>query len=78
MQYSATTSTGESVTFALESLPQACATIPDPRRKQGTRYAVAAILSLAIVAVLANHTSVLALVEWAARQTRNGKACFRL
>lgn len=71
MQYTATTSTGESVTFAIETLPQAFAHIPDPRRKQGTRYSVAAILSLAVVAVLANHTSVLAIAEWAARQTRH-------
>lgn len=71
MQYTATASTGEGVTFALETLPQAFATIPDPRRKQGTRYSVAAILSLAVVAVLANHTSVLAMAEWAARQTRH-------
>ena len=71
MQYSATTSTGESVTFALEMLPQAFATIPDPRRRQGTRYSVAMLLSLAVVAVLANHTSVLAIAEWAARQPRH-------
>lgn len=71
MQYTATASTGEGVTFALETLPQAFATIPDPRRTQGTRYSVAAILSLAVVAVLANHTSVLAIAEWATRQTRH-------
>ena len=71
MQYTATTSSGATVTFPVETLPQAFATIPDPRRKQGTRYSVAAILSLAVVAVLANHTSVLAMAEWAARQTRH-------
>src|SRR3954454_18961368 len=69
MQYTASASRGASVSFAVESLPQAFARIPDPRRKQGTRYSVAAILSLAVVAVLANHTSVLAIAEWAARQT---------
>jgi predicted transposase YbfD/YdcC len=71
MQYSATTSTGASVTFAIETLPKAFATVRDPRRKQGTRYSVAAILSLAVVAVLANHTSVLAIAQWAERQTRH-------
>jgi predicted transposase YbfD/YdcC len=71
MQYTATASMRETVTFALETLPQAFATIPDPRRAQGTRYSVAAILSLAVVAVLANHTSVLAMAEWAACQTRH-------
>lgn len=71
MQYTATSSDGESVTFAVETLPEAFAHIPDPRRAQGTRYSVAAILSLAVVAVLANHTSVLAIAEWAERQTRH-------
>ena len=71
MQYTATTSSGESLTFAVETLPQAFASIPDPRRKQGTRYSVAAVLSLAVVALLANHTSVLAMAEWATHQTRH-------
>lgn len=71
MQYTATASSGESVSFAVETLPQAFASIPDPRRKQGTRYSVAAILSLAVVALLANHTSVLAIAEWATLQTRH-------
>lgn len=71
MQYTATAPSGATVTFAVETLPEAFARIPDPRRAQGTRYPVAAILSLAVVAVLANHTSVLAMAEWAARQTRH-------
>jgi len=71
MQYTATASDGATVTFAVETLPEAFARIPDPRRKQGTRYSVAAILSLAVVAILANHISVLAMAEWAARQTRH-------
>ena len=37
MQYTATASSRESVSFAVETLPQAFASIPDPRRKQGTR-----------------------------------------
>jgi predicted transposase YbfD/YdcC len=71
MQYTATAFSGVSVTFAVENLPQAFARVPDPRRKQGRRYSLAAILSLAVVAVLANHTSVLAIAEWAGRQTRH-------
>jgi predicted transposase YbfD/YdcC len=71
MQYTATSSSGESVSFAVETLPQAFASIPDPRHKQGTRYSVAAILSLAVLALLANHTSVLAIAEWATLQTRH-------
>ena len=57
MPYTATTSDGAAVSFAVESLPQAFASIPDPRRKQGRRSSLAAILSLAVVAVLANHAS---------------------
>lgn len=58
MQYTATASTGERVTFALETLPQAFAIIPDPRRAQNVRYSGAAIVSLAIA-------------EWTTRQTRH-------
>ncbi len=70
MQYTATTSDGITITFALETLPQAFARVPDPRRPQGVRYSVAAILSLAVAALLSNHTSVLAIAEWATHQTR--------
>jgi len=51
MQYTATPSSGASLTFAAHSLPQAFARIPDPRRKQGRRCSVAEILSLAVVAL---------------------------
>ncbi len=71
MQYTATTSDGTTITFAVETLPQAFAQITDPRRAQGTRYSVAAILSLALVALVSNHTSVLAMAEWARHQTRH-------
>lgn len=77
MQYSATSSSGASVTFALESLPQAFALVADPRRAQGTRYSVAAILSVAVVALLANHTSVLAIAQWAADQTESIRHALR-
>jgi len=71
MQSTASASNGQSVTFAVATLPQAFASISDPRRTQGTRYSLAAILSLAVVAVLANHTSLLAMAEWATLQTRH-------
>jgi predicted transposase YbfD/YdcC len=73
MQYTATTRDGASVSFPVDALPQAFASIPDPRCAQGIRYSVAAILSLAVVAVLANHTSVLAIAEWGARQSSSIK-----
>jgi len=42
--------------------------VPDPRRPQGRRYSLAAILTVAVAAMLAKHTSVLAIAEWAADQ----------
>jgi len=69
MQYTATARDGATVTFPVGALPHAFATIPDPRCAQGRRYSVAAILSLAVVAVLANHRSGLAIAEWGARQS---------
>ncbi|HVB65490.1 MAG TPA: transposase family protein [Nitrolancea sp.] len=37
--------------------------VPDPRRLQGRRYSVGAILTVAVAAILAKHTSVLAIAE---------------
>src|SRR5947208_10991630 len=42
------------------------ATVPDPRRRQGTRYRLAAILALALVAILSNHLCVLGIAQWGA------------
>jgi predicted transposase YbfD/YdcC len=70
MQYTATTRDGATVIFPLGALPQAFACIPDPRSKQGLRYSLASILSLALVAILANHRSGLAIAEWGARQSK--------
>ncbi len=50
------------------SLLAAFATVPDPRRRQGTRFALPAILALAVAAILSNHLSVLAIAEWGASQ----------
>ncbi len=47
----------------------AVAPVPDPRRRQGTRFPLPAILTLAIAAILANHTSLLAIAEWGTAQT---------
>ena len=46
----------------------AFAAIPDPRRGQGCRFALPALLALAVTALLANHLSVLAIAEWGANQ----------
>ncbi len=41
----------------------AFAVVPDPRRAQGRRFALPAILALAVAALLANHLSVLAIAQ---------------
>jgi predicted transposase YbfD/YdcC len=42
--------------------------VPDPRRCQGKRFALSAILALVAVGILSNHLSVLAIAEWGANQ----------
>ena len=51
------------------SLAAAFAHVPDPRRHASVTYALAAMLTLAVAAILANHLSVLAIAEWGARQS---------
>ncbi len=55
-------------------LLDAFAQVPDPRRRQGTRYPLAAMLALALAALLANHRSLLAITEWGAAQSAAIKA----
>lgn len=54
--------------FAPANLLAAFAAVPDPRRAQGRRFALPALLALAVAALLANHLSVLAIAQWGARQ----------
>ena len=58
------------VTVSPGDLLAALASVPDPRRRQGTRFPLASLLALAVTAILANHLSVLAIAEWGARQGR--------
>ncbi len=46
------------------SLAAAFAHVSDPRRAGSVTYALPAILTLAVAAILANHLSVLAIAEW--------------
>jgi predicted transposase YbfD/YdcC len=46
------------------ALLETFAEVPDPRRRQGIRFALSAVLALAACAILANHLSVLAIAEW--------------
>lgn len=57
-----------SLVVSPNDLLSAFARVPDPRRRQGTRFALPAILALAIAAILCNHLSVLAIAEWGSGQ----------
>jgi predicted transposase YbfD/YdcC len=50
------------------SLAAAFTLVPDPRRSASVTYPLAAVLALAVAALLANHSSVLAIAEWGRRQ----------
>lgn len=56
-------------TVSPESLAAAFAQVPDPRRAASVRYPLAAVLSMTVAAVLSGQQSVLAISEWAARQS---------
>jgi predicted transposase YbfD/YdcC len=51
------------------NLLAAFAHLPDPRRRHGRRFPLAAILALAVTALLANHLSLLAIAQWGKRQS---------
>lgn len=57
------------ISLPAPALLQAFTHVPDPRRRQGTRYPLPAVLALALAALLANHRSLLAMAEWGAAQT---------
>jgi DDE_Tnp_1-associated len=51
----------------------ACEQVNDPRRKQGKRFSITAILLLALAAILSNHVSELAIAQWGAGQSEEVK-----
>jgi len=55
---------------SMASLHAAFATVPDPRRAQGRRYALPALLTLAVAALLADQLTEQAIAEWGADQSR--------
>src|SRR5260370_20912421 len=62
--------TGASVsTLSPPALLAAFARVPDPRRPHGRRFALAAMLALAVAALLSNHLSILAIAQWGKRQS---------
>ncbi len=48
----------------VKSLLKAFASVPDPRRKQGTRHSLPAILTLAMAAMLSGARSLYAIYQW--------------
>lgn len=60
---------GHQLVVSPSSLLMAFATVPDPRRRQGIRFALSAILALAVAAIVSNHLSVLAIAQWGASQS---------
>ena len=64
-----TTLARASLSVSPRSLAADFASVPDPRRQGSVTYALAAILTLAVAAILANHLLVLTIAEWAARQS---------
>ena len=57
------------LTVTPASLAAAFASVPDPRRQASVTYPLPAVLTLAVVALLCAHTSVLAMAEWGAQQS---------
>ena len=51
------------------SLFQAFSPVRDPRRRQGTRFPLPAVLTMAVAAILSNHLSLTAIAEWGADQS---------
>jgi hypothetical protein len=49
------------------------AALPDPRSRQGRRFTLAALLTLALAAMLANHLSPFAIAAWGAEQDAASK-----
>ena len=57
------------VTVPVADIQAAFARIPDPRRRQGTRLPLPAILTMAVAASFAKHLSLLAIAEWGRAQS---------
>jgi predicted transposase YbfD/YdcC len=55
--------------YTPSDLVAAFATIPDPRRAQGRRFPLTALLTLAVIALLSNHLSLLAIAQFGKRQS---------
>ncbi len=54
----------------LPTLTDAFAAVHDPCSRQGRRFTVAALLTLAVAAMLANHLSPFTIAQWEPSRTR--------
>src|SRR5712691_12359399 len=57
----------------LQEWEKAFTHVKDPRRKQGQRFTLPAMLLLALAAILSNHVSELAIAQWGAGQSEEIK-----
>ena len=55
-------------TVPVPSLLAALATVPDPRRRRGRRYPVAAVLTFAVCAMVCGARSLYAIAQWGQEQ----------
>jgi predicted transposase YbfD/YdcC len=69
MQSTAFVPTTTTLAVSPSRLLSAFAEVPDPRRLASVVYPLAAILTMTVVAILCNNTSVLAIAEWAGDQS---------
>lgn len=53
-----------SIAVAVSDIRAAFSNVREPGGKNGRRYELTAMLSLAVVAILSNHLSVTAIAEW--------------
>ena len=56
------------ITIPVTNIHAAFSSIPDPRRRQGTRFPLPAVLTMTVAAILSNHLSLLAIAEWGTAQ----------
>jgi len=77
VKYTPTSTVGSAappaLTVSVARLHDAFAAVPDPRRAQGRRFTLPAVLTLAVAAILANHLTEQAIAEWGADQSAEVK-----
>jgi hypothetical protein len=67
----------EPLLLDVDTLYQRFAQMPDPRQRRGTRYSLALLLTIAVLAKLAGQDKVHAIAEWARLRAHELNALFR-